>query len=199
MGRMPEIALPATALVVLIGVSGSGKSTFAATRFRPTEILSSDRFRAIVADDEADQRASRAAFELLHLAARRRLERGRLTVIDATSVTRTARSSLLDLARAAHRPAIAIVLDPPLAICLERNAARTGRTVEEAVVRRQHEALRRSLTAGSELASEGFTSVHRLVEDEPAVLVTVVRNGGRNTTRATAGTIPAAPPGSARR
>lgn len=196
---MPEIALPATALVVLVGVSGSGKSTFAATHFRPTEILSSDGFRAIVADDEADQRASRAAFELLDLAARRRLERGRLTVIDATSVTRPARSGLLRLARDAHRPAVAIVLDPALGVCLERNASRAGRRVDAAVIRRQHEALRRSLAAEGGLAAEGFASVHRLVDPDPHHDVTIVRRPAPDTTAPAPGTIPTAPPGSAHR
>lgn len=178
MAVMPEIALPATALVVLVGVSGSGKSTFAAARFEPTEVLSSDAFRAIVADDEADQSASRAAFELLHLAARHRLERGRLTVIDATSVTGSARSSLIRLAADAGRPAVAIVLDPPLAVCLERNAGRPGRAVEDAVVRRQHAALRRSLAFGTALVDEGFAAIHRLVDPDLTVVVRVADGQG---------------------
>ncbi len=193
MGGMTEIVLPATALVVLVGVSGSGKSTFAASHFGATQILSADGFRAIVADDEADQGASRAAFELLHLAARRRLERGRLTVIDATNVSRGARSSLLALAGATHRPAVAIVLDPPLAVCLGRNAARPGRTVDAAVVRRQHEMLQRTLAAAGGLAAEGFVGVERLAEPDPGVFVTVVRRPGQDASSAAPGTIDPAP------
>ncbi len=199
MTAMPEIVLPSSSLVVLVGVSGSGKSTFAAARFRPTEILSSDSFRAMVADDEADQGATRAAFELLHLAARRRLERGRRTVIDATNLTRSARSSLIAVARATHRPAIAIVLDPPLEVCLERNAARSGRTVEASVVRRQHEALRRALVAEDELAGEGFTSVHRLTDPAPWTIVLIEPRRAPDTARAGAGTIPGRASGTNRR
>jgi protein phosphatase len=170
-----DIVLPAGSLVVLIGVSGSGKSTFAERHFRSTEILSSDAFRAIVADDPADQRASRAAFELLHLAARRRLERRRLTVVDATNVTRLARGELLSIARAARRPAVAIVLDPPFEICLARNAARDGRSVDVAVIRRQSDELRATLDDPADLRREGFAAVHVLAE--PLDGVTIVRPG----------------------
>jgi predicted kinase len=190
---MPPIAIPAGALVVLVGVSGSGKSTFAASHFGPTQILSSDAFRAIVADDPADQRASRAAFELLHLAASRRLERGRLTVVDATSVSRAARTGLLRLARSTRRPAVAIVLDPPLAVCLARNAARTDRTVADEVVRRQHAELRRSLAVEDGLAAEGFAGVHRLLDPGDAVELTIVPLARRGTAGPRPGTIPSAP------
>jgi predicted kinase len=193
---MSEIAIPAGSLVVLIGVSGSGKSTFAARHFRPTQILSSDAFRAIVADDPADQGASRAAFELLHLAARRRLERGLLTVIDATNVTRPARARFLASARAARRPAVAIVLDPPLAVALERNAIRPGRRVDRAVVERQAHALRRSLAAPGGLSGEGFEVVHRLVDPAGVTAVNVeptVRQGRPGAPAAGTGTIPATP------
>ncbi|MEO8228998.1 MAG: AAA family ATPase [Chloroflexota bacterium] len=185
---MTSIAIPAGALVVLVGVSGSGKSTFAANHFGPTQVLSSDAFRAIVADDPADQRASRAAFELLHLAARRRLERGRLTVIDATSVSRSARTGLVRLARSARRPAVAIVLDPQLGVCLARNATRLDRTVAEEVVRRQHAELQRWLAAEAGLAAEGFASVHHLTDPARAVDLTVLALA-RGTSEPPAGTI----------
>lgn len=190
---MPRIDLPAGALVVLVGVSGSGKSTFAASHFGPTQVLSSDGFRAMVADDPADQRATRAAFELLHLAARRRLERRRLTVIDATSVSRAARSGLLALARSTRRPAVAIVFDPSLAVCLTRNAGRSERTVTEAVIRRQHAELQRSLALGDGLAAEGFAEVHRFVDPVGSVDPTLVAFAHGGTADPPEGTIAATP------
>ena len=69
------LRIPADAMVVLIGPSGSGKSTFAARHFAPTEILSSDALRAMIADDASDQTATDAAFELLHTALAMRLAR----------------------------------------------------------------------------------------------------------------------------
>jgi protein phosphatase len=186
---MPSIAVPAGALVVLVGVSGSGKSTFAAAHFKPTQVLSSDAFRAIVADDPADQRASRAAFELLHLAARRRLERGRLTVVDATSVSRAARTGLLGLARSTRRPAVAIVLDPPLSVCLARNAERVDRIVAEEIIRRQHVELQRWLAVEGGLIAEGFASVHRLANPAAAVELAIASSARRGTAGPPPGTI----------
>lgn len=48
------ITIPNLALVVLIGPSGAGKSSFAARHFAPSEVLSSDFCRLLVADDEND-------------------------------------------------------------------------------------------------------------------------------------------------
>lgn len=157
----PTIRIPDGSLVVLVGPAGAGKTTFARAHFRPTEILSSDAFRAMLADDEADQRVNRAAFELLHLAAAGRLAGRRLTVIDATNVTHAARRALLDLARAARRPAIAIVFDLPEADCQERNRRRPGRAVDPAIVARQASQQRRALERGA-LAAEGFAAIHLL-------------------------------------
>jgi protein phosphatase len=153
------IELPDPSLVVLIGAAGSGKSTFAARHFAPTEILSSDRFRALVAGDESDQRATRAAFGRLHRELARRLASGLLTVVDATSVERTSRRPLMRLARAAAVPAIAIVLDLPAAIVVARNAARP-RVVDEMVVRNHLARLRATLDGpASPILLEGFAQV----------------------------------------
>jgi protein phosphatase len=66
------IQVPELSLVILMGASGSGKSTFARRRFRPTEILSSDFCRGLVSDDESNQAATADAFEVLRLIAQRR-------------------------------------------------------------------------------------------------------------------------------
>ena len=148
--------LPPDAMVVLVGPSGSGKSTFAARHFAPTQVLSSDAFRGMVSDDPRDQTATDAAFELLHAALALRLARGRLTVVDATNVQGFARERLLALAQRHRRPAIAIVLDLPLPVSLERAAARTDHPVPATAIRRHHARLRASLEG---LATEGFQSV----------------------------------------
>lgn len=155
------IDVPDPSLVLLVGPSGSGKSAFAARHFAPTQVLSSDRFRGVVADDENDQSASRDAFELLHLVAAKRLARGRLTAVDATNVRRGSRRELLRLAREHDLPAVALVLDLPVGVCLERNERRPERVVGADVVRRHRASLRDSL--GS-LAEEGFHAVHVLRE-----------------------------------
>src|SRR3954463_8965375 len=152
-GAPTRIEIPDPSLVVLVGASGSGKSTFAARHFAPTEVISSDFCRALVADDPNDQGATEDAFAVLNAIASRRLARGRLTVIDATNVQREARAPLLALAREHDLFAVAIVLDPPGEVCAARNAARPDRAFGESVIRRQRAALRRSLKG---LQREGF-------------------------------------------
>jgi protein phosphatase len=170
--------LPVTdlSLVVLIGASGSGKSTFARRHFRPTEIISSDFCRGLVSDDENDQSATRDAFDVLHYIAGKRLAAGRRTVVDATSVQQDARRQLIDLAKQYDVLPIAIVLDVPEEVCAERNAARVDRAdMPRRVIQRHTRELRRSLR---HLEREGFRKVHVLrgVEDvENASVVTEKR------------------------
>jgi len=94
-----KIAIPELALVLLVGPSGSGKSSFGRKHFLPTEVISSDFCRGLVADNENDQSATGDAFDLLHTIVRKRLARGRFTVVDATNVQPEARKSLIALAK----------------------------------------------------------------------------------------------------
>ena len=151
-----KLTVPDMALVVLVGASGSGKSTFARTHFAPTQVLSSDFFRGLVADDENDQSATEAAFEVLRTIAEKRLAGGRLTVVDATNVRPDDRRAFVQLARGQHVLPVAIVIDVPPEICRERNAARPDRDFGPHVVRNQRNALRRSLNG---LHREGFRRV----------------------------------------
>jgi len=168
------IDIPELSLVVLIGASGSGKSTFARANFAPTEVISSDFCRGLVADDENDQSASRDAFDLLHFIAGKRLAAGRLTVIDATNVQQESRKELVGLAREHDVLPVAIVLDLPERVCADRNATRADRQFGRRVISRQRDQLRRSLRG---LEREGFRRVHVLrAEDEvSAVLLTRTR------------------------
>ncbi len=108
-----KITLPELSLIVLIGPSGCGKSTFIRTYFKPTEVLSSDFCRGLIADNENDQTATKEAFEILHFIARKRLAGGRLTVVDATNVQPDSRKSLVALAREFHVLPVAIVFNFP--------------------------------------------------------------------------------------
>lgn len=167
--------LPVTdlSLVVLIGATGSGKSTFARTHFKPTEVISSDYCRGLVADDENDQSASKDAFDVLHYIAGKRLAAGRLTVVDATSVQPDARRQLVQLAREHDVLPIAIVLDLPEEVCAERNAGRPDRAgLPRAVIQRHRRDLRRSLRG---LEREGFRTVHVLRSVEEVERAEVVR------------------------
>jgi protein phosphatase len=166
------IEIPELCLVVLIGPAGAGKSTFAAARFRPTEVLSSDQCRALVADDEGDQSATPAAFEVLHLIASLRLRRRGLTVVDAVDARPADRRPLLELAAERDCAAVAVVLDLPEALCVERDRARAGRTVGARVIAEQRAAVERSLPG---LREEGFAAVHVLPSPEEVAAAKVRR------------------------
>jgi protein phosphatase len=153
------IEIPALSLVVLVGVSGSGKSTFAARHFGPFETVSSDFCRGLVSNDPNDQSATSEAFDVLRYIVGKRLRAGKLTVIDATNVQPAARRELVALARDHDVLPVAIILDVPAGVAIERNAARPDRSFGAVVVKRQLDQLRRS---ARNLAKEGFRGVHRL-------------------------------------
>ncbi|MEU4420677.1 polynucleotide kinase-phosphatase [Actinoplanes sp. NPDC024001] len=151
--------VPELSLVALVGISGSGKSTFARDHFKPTQVLSSDFFRGLIADDENDQSASADAFDALHYVAGKRLAAGRLTVVDATNLQSHARAGLVKVAREHDVLPVAIVLDVPESLAWERTQARADRTFGRQVLTRMHRDLRRSL---GQLAREGFRKIHVL-------------------------------------
>jgi protein phosphatase len=162
-----ELSIPDPSLVVLMGAAGAGKSTFATRHFHPSEVLSSDAYRAQISGDPANQAVTRAAFGRLHRDLARRLVAQQLSVVDATNLGRAARRVLLGLAAAGGVPAVAIVFDLPVEVILARNAARTARVVDETVVRQQLAQVRAMLDGPeNELRAEGFS------------LVTIVRDPG---------------------
>jgi protein phosphatase len=152
-----KLDIPELCLVVLIGTSGSGKSTFARKHFKPTEVISSDFCRGLISDDENDQASTKEAFDLLHYILKKRLDGGKLCVVDATNVQPEARKPLVEIAREYHVLPVAIVLDTPENICQERNEKRPDRDFGPHVIRRQREQMRRGLRG---LEREGFRYVH---------------------------------------
>jgi protein phosphatase len=167
-----RIEIPDFCLVALVGGTSSGKSTFAAKHFMRTEVLSSDFFRGLVADDENAQDASSAAFDALYYIARKRLEAMRLTVIDATNVQSAARRRVIELAGEQNCHPVAIVFNMPERICRERNALRPERRLPDRVIQRHCNDLRRSLRG---LKKEGFRYVFVLNGPEEAEEVELVR------------------------
>lgn len=167
-----KIAIPELALVLLVGPSGSGKSSFGRKHFLPTEVISSDFCRGLVADNENDQSATGDAFDLLHTIVRKRLARGRLTVVDATNVQPEARKSLIALAKEYHLFAVAIVFDLSERICQDRNEKRSDRQLGPHVIRNQSQQLRRSLRG---LEREGIRYVFKLSTPEEVDAVEIER------------------------
>ena len=169
---MKPVELPELCLVVLIGVSGAGKSTFGRKHFLPTELVSSDACRGLVSDDDNDQSATGDAFDVLNFIVGKRLARGRLTVVDATNIQVESRRSLIRLAREHDCLAVAVVLDVPVKLAAERNAERPDRNFGVRVIKQQHSQLRRGIRG---LKREGFARVHILDSAEAIDAATFTR------------------------
>ncbi|WP_116246052.1 polynucleotide kinase-phosphatase [Nocardiopsis sp. FIRDI 009] len=164
------LSVPRMGLVVLVGVSGSGKSTFAARHFLPTQVVSSDHCRGVVSDDPNDQAASADAFTLLHTIVDIRLRRGLLTVVDATNVQPRARAQLVRIAKDNDVLSTAIVLDVTESVAAARNRERPDRDFGDHVIRRQRRDLKSSL---KRLSREGFRKVHVLRGPEEIEAATI--------------------------
>ena len=167
-----RIEIPKFCVVAMIGATGSGKSTFAKTHFKPTEILSSDAFRAMIGDDENDMGVTGAAFDTLYYVAEKRLENGKMVVIDATNVQQSARTGVVELARRFDCLPVAIVMNTPEEICIDRTHQRPDRHFGDHVVKRHLLDLKRSL---KHLKKEGFRYVYVLNSPEEAAECEIVR------------------------
>jgi protein phosphatase len=150
-----RVEIPELALVLLIGTSGSGKSTFAKRHFLSHEVISSDQCRGWVSNDESNQGASDDAFKLLYYIADIRLRRGLLTVIDATNVAVEDRKGLIALAKKHHCFAVGIIFNLSEQICIDRNSQRQDRSFGPHVIYRQRQLLRKGL---GKIRFEGFRS-----------------------------------------
>ena len=150
------------ALVLLVGAAGSGKSTWAAARYRDAEVVSSDALRAVVGSGTADLDASEDAFRLLDQIVAGRARRGLTVVVDTLGLDPERRASWAALAHPSGLPLVAVVFDTPPALCRARNAAR-DRPVPAAVLGGQ---LRRMRDIGAELEAEGW-DVHVVSASEP--------------------------------
>jgi len=158
-----RVVVPASCLVILCGPAGCGKSTFARRNFADTAVVSSDRCRAMIADDETSLRVSADAFALFHQIIELRLKYRRLAVADSTALHPEARRDLRRIARRWARPVTMIVFDVPEQTCLTWDARRE-RQVGAAVIRRQWAMLRE---ARRRIPEEGYDQV--VVLGEPDV------------------------------
>ncbi len=154
--------LPDPALVVLVGASGSGKSTWATGRYRTQEIVSSDALRGIVGSGDHDLDASTDAFAILEQVVAARIGRGLCTVVDTLGLDAVRRAGWRALARQAGLPAVAVVFETPDAECRRRNAARDVPVPAPALAGQ----LQRMAAVAEVLTAEGWDVV--IVEHEAA-------------------------------
>jgi len=152
---MSDEPLPDPALVVLVGASGSGKSTWVRARYRSAEIVSADDLRGVVGSGRHDLDASTEAFALLDLIVGGRVRRGLTTVVDTLGLDDVRRRGWLDLARAHRLPAVVVAFDTPAELCRRRNADR-DRPVPAPVLTRQVRSFRALRPV---LADEGWDRV----------------------------------------
>ncbi|MFF9569930.1 AAA family ATPase [Streptomyces sp. NPDC014685] len=151
-----DTTIPDPAVIVLIGPAGAGKSTLAST-WHPTQVLCLDWYRALVSDRAGDQGATADAVAAMHTVLEARLARKLTTVIDMTSTEATVRAGLVQAAHHHDMPIVALMVTPPVSVCIDRQTARTpDRAVPEDVVRRQHAD---AVTAFPGLRHEGFDNV----------------------------------------
>ena len=150
----------------MCGIAGCGKSTFAAKHFLPTQIVSSDSCRAMLSDDESNQKVTGHAFELWRFIIRKRLFLNKLSVADATNLERGDRAWLTKTAAYYHFYTTALIFDIPLAVCLARNASR-HRVVPEEALQRQYAMLKETLKS---IKDEGFDFVFVINEKAQSII-----------------------------
>ncbi len=164
------IEVPRRTLLVLCGPAGCGKSTFAAQRFVPTAIVSSDQCRTLICDDVTNQQVNRDTFDLFYYIIRKRLYLGRFTVADSTALHAEARRQLQEQAQRYGYATCLLLFDIPATLCLQRDLLR-DRRVGEAVISYHAGLLKQALI---DVPQEGWHQLHILKADDTDMEIKIV-------------------------
>ena len=190
---MGELVLPSTGIVLIIGPSNSGKTTFLRKLInqgviKKSQVISSDDFRDLVGDSEfiewedrpGDEGVallyeyeliSQKAFEMIEQLLEIRCKLGKLTFVDATHLDENHRKNYLDMGRKYHVPVIALVLKVSKELLLERDGLRENPRGHKRV-KEQYHWFKKSL---STIKDEGFYAYYILTPEEMGEWVVVVQ------------------------
>ncbi|MDW9481370.1 polynucleotide kinase-phosphatase [Sinorhizobium meliloti] len=178
---MPEITLNELGLVLMVGSTGSGKTSLVSRLFAPHESVSLDACRALVSGDPEDQSATRDASDVAERIIEARLRRRLLTVVDATNVRHEDRQRWIAIAERTHSLVSAIVLDPGMSFCHKHARNREGTRYNPRAVEQHH-----TLLSGDKRKlgkSFGIRSAIWLSSEEEIAQATLVRRRSFNDLR----------------
>lgn len=141
-------------LAVMIGISGSGKSTYAnglKTSLK-AELVETDAIRGELTGDPSDQTQNYKVFQIAKKRVSDLLEQEKNVIIDATSVSVRDRRDWIQIGKTNNAEVRAYFIDTPIDVCKSQNRKRE-RKVPDEVIDRQASRLE------SPTKAEGFDSV----------------------------------------
>lgn len=139
-----DFKIPNNAVVLLVGVAGSGKSTIARKAFGDKAlIVSSDECRKEICGNEQDQTINAQAFELFYEKIEEGVMQSKQVIADATNLDRFSREKIYDIAKKNNAPIYALMLNIPIEVIKEQNKKRE-RVVPEYVIDRMFKKMKKA-------------------------------------------------------
>lgn len=131
-------------LIILVGVSGSGKSTFSHKNFPSSMIVSTDECRRMICGSHLNQRISDDAFDLFYTIIDKKLKNGYPAVADSTALKPKYRQRLLQIAKKYNYNSIILLFDIPLEVSISQDKKRGRTAVGKDIITKQYANLEKS-------------------------------------------------------
>ncbi len=122
---------------MVVGLPGSGKSTYIKECFKTYTVHSSDAIREELSGDVNNQDINKQVFDLLHKRIKEDLINGKDTIYDATNISWKRRKAFLTELSSIPCYKCCYLVATPYEICLERNKSR-DRVVPHNVIERMY-------------------------------------------------------------
>lgn len=123
--------------IMVVGLPGSGKSTYIEQNYPTYYIHSSDDIREELTGDVNNQDVNKKVFEILHKRVKEDLKQGKDVIYDATNISWKRRKGFLQELNKISCYKECILIATPYEICLERNYMR-NRVVPNFVIERMY-------------------------------------------------------------